>query len=102
MKPAASQPNHHQEIRALFDEYIELYASRDDRLTALFSEDFSGYTAGGRIMVTDRDQWVKVILQDFFRSTGAHTHRNARYFDAESNKAGRRCDGLFPHSPVGS
>lgn len=65
MKPAASQPNHHQEIRALFDEYIELYASRDDRLTALFSEDFSGYTAGGRIMVTDRDEWVKVILQDF-------------------------------------
>lgn len=52
-------------IRALFDEYIELYAARDDRLTAFFSEDFSGYTGGGSVLVTDRDEWVRITRQDF-------------------------------------
>lgn len=52
-------------IRALFDDYIELYASRDDRLTTLFSDNFSGFTGGGDTLVHDRSQWAKVTRQDF-------------------------------------
>ena len=58
-------PERHQLIRALFDEYIEMYASRDDRLTARFSENFSGYTGGGNFLVKDREEWVKITRQDF-------------------------------------
>lgn len=60
----------HNEIRALFDEYIDLYASRDDRLTSLFSEDFSGYTGGGDFLVTDHDEWVRITRQDFSQVPG--------------------------------
>ncbi len=64
------QPNRHRKIRALFDEYIELYASRDDRLTTRFSENFSGYTGGGDFLVKDRDAWVKITRQDFTQVQG--------------------------------
>ena len=57
-------------IRSLFDEYIEMYASRDDRLTARFSENFSGYTGGGNFLVTSRDEWVKITRQDFAQVPG--------------------------------
>jgi diguanylate cyclase (GGDEF)-like protein len=59
-----------QLIRALFDEYIEMYAARDDRLTARFSDNFSGYTGGGDFLVKDRDEWVKITRQDFAQVTG--------------------------------
>jgi diguanylate cyclase (GGDEF)-like protein/PAS domain S-box-containing protein len=49
----------------LFDEYIEMYASRDDRLTTLFSENFSGYTGSGDFLVKDRGEWVKITRLDF-------------------------------------
>lgn len=42
-----------------------MYASRDDRLTARFSDDFSGYTGGGAFLVKDRDEWKKITRQDF-------------------------------------
>lgn len=67
----------HHKIRALFDEYIRLYASRDDRLTTFFSEDFSGYTVGGSVLVTDRNEWVKIIQQDFSKMPG-HIHIDIR------------------------
>lgn len=54
-----------RQIRALFDEYIEMYAARDDRLIASFSECFSGYTGGGDFLVKDRAEWVKITCQDF-------------------------------------
>jgi len=57
-------------IRSLFDEYIELYASRDDRLTTLFSENFSGYAGGGSVLITDRDEWVRITRQDFSEVPG--------------------------------
>jgi len=57
-------------IRSLFDEYIEMYASRDDRLTQRFSEDFSGYTGGGNCLIKDRDEWVKITRQDFSQVQG--------------------------------
>ncbi len=41
-------------IRALFDDYIEMYAGRDDRLIHHFSENFSGYTGGGDFLVKQR------------------------------------------------
>jgi len=61
-----TMPTHrHQLIRALFDQYIEMYASRDDRLTEIFSENFSGYTGGGNFLVKDREAWVQITRQDF-------------------------------------
>jgi diguanylate cyclase (GGDEF)-like protein/PAS domain S-box-containing protein len=70
MTPIILHPDRHQKIRTLFDEYIELYASRDDRLITFFSEDFSGYTLGGSVLVTDRNEWVKIIQQDFSEVPG--------------------------------
>ena len=64
------RPEREQLIRSLFDEYIEMYAARDDRLTARFSEDFSGYTGSGDFLVKDKDQWVKITRQDFSQVTG--------------------------------
>lgn len=58
-----------QLIQSLFDAYIEMYASRDDRLTACFSESFSGYTGGGDFLVKDREAWVKITRQDFSQVT---------------------------------
>jgi diguanylate cyclase (GGDEF)-like protein/PAS domain S-box-containing protein len=57
-------------IRLLFDEYIEMYAARDDRLTSRFSENFSGYTGGGDFLVKDRDEWMKITRQDFSQVPG--------------------------------
>ncbi|MGV8899177.1 MAG: diguanylate cyclase domain-containing protein [Burkholderiaceae bacterium] len=57
-------------IQSLFDEYIELYAARDDRLTAHFSENFSGYAGSSGVLVKDRDEWVAVTRQDFAQVTG--------------------------------
>jgi PAS domain S-box-containing protein len=54
-----------QRIRQLFDDYLKMYSSRDDRLTALFSEDFSGFTGGGDFLVKDRKEWVAITRQDF-------------------------------------
>lgn len=55
----------HEEIRQLFDDYNRMYASRDDRLTSLFSEDFSGFTGGGDFLVKDREEWVAITRKDF-------------------------------------
>ena len=58
-------PERQQMIRALFDEYIEMYASRDDRLTERFSDNFSGYAGSSSVLVKDREEWIKVTRQDF-------------------------------------
>jgi len=55
----------YQKIRQLFDDYLRMYASRDDRLTTYFSEDFSGFTGGGDFLVKDREEWVAITRQDF-------------------------------------
>lgn len=70
MTSISLHPERHHQIRALFDEYIELYASRDDRLTRLFSEDFSGYTWGGNLLIKDRDEWINITRQDFSEVPG--------------------------------
>jgi len=57
-------------IRSLFDEYIEMYASRDDRLTARFSENFSGYAGSSDLLIQDRDEWIKVTRLDFAQVAG--------------------------------
>lgn len=64
------RPEREQLIRSLFDEYIEMYASRDDRLTARFSENFSGYAGSSDLLVKDRDEWVKVTRLDFSQVPG--------------------------------
>lgn len=64
------RPERQRLIRSLFEEYIEMYASRDPRLTEEFSENFSGYTGGGDFLVRDRNEWVKITRQDFSQVTG--------------------------------
>lgn len=63
-------PERESRIRALFEEYIEQYASRDDHLTTRFSDNFSGYTGGGSFLVKDRAEWVKITRQDFAQVPG--------------------------------
>jgi len=58
-------PSDQQTIRKLLDDYLQAYAARDDRLTASFSEDFSGFTGGGDVLVKDREAWVAITRQDF-------------------------------------
>ncbi len=55
----------YQIIRQLFDDYLRMYAGRDDRLTTHFSEDFSGFTGGGDFLVKNREEWVAITRQDF-------------------------------------
>lgn len=52
-------------IRSLFDDYIEMYAARDDRLTTRFSENFSGYAGSSDQLVTDREEWIRITRLDF-------------------------------------
>ena len=63
-------PERVRQICSLFDEYIEMYASRDPRLTQRFSENFSGYTGNGSILVKDRKEWTRIIQQDFAQVQG--------------------------------
>jgi len=58
-------PSDQQTIRALLDDYLRMYATRDDRLTGAFSEDFSGFTGGGDFLVKERGAWVDITRQDF-------------------------------------
>lgn len=57
-------------IRSLLDDYIEMYAGRDDRLTTRFSDNFSGHTGGGDFLVKDRQAWVNITRQDFAQVPG--------------------------------
>jgi len=59
------QTTRHRLIRSLFEQYIEMYASRNDQLTTRFSDNFSGYTGGGDFLVSDSAAWVKITRQDF-------------------------------------
>ena len=59
------KPERQQLIRSLFDEYIEMYASRDPRLIDRFSENFSGYAGSSDVLVTDRGEWIRITRQDF-------------------------------------
>jgi diguanylate cyclase (GGDEF)-like protein/PAS domain S-box-containing protein len=61
---AESLPDN-QKILQLFEDYLRMYSSRDDLLTAEFSEDFSGFTGGGDFLVKDKAEWVAITRQDF-------------------------------------
>lgn len=58
-------PSDGQIIRQMFDDYLRMYSTRDDRLTRFFSQDFSGFTGGDDFLVKDRDRWVAITRQDF-------------------------------------
>jgi diguanylate cyclase (GGDEF)-like protein/PAS domain S-box-containing protein len=64
------QSDRQAKIRALFEDYIEMYASRDARLTAHFSENFSGYAGSSDALIKDRDAWVAITRQDFEQVKG--------------------------------
>jgi len=58
-------PNDSKALRQLFDDYLQMYSSRDDLLTTHFSEDFSGFTGGGAFLVKNREEWIAITRQDF-------------------------------------
>ena len=64
-RPRTMNTHDQQEIRRLVDDYLRMYASRDDALTTHFSEDFSGFTGGGDFLVKDRQEWVAITRRDF-------------------------------------
>ena len=53
------------QLRQLFDDYLRMYSSRDDRLTSCFSKNFTGFTGGGNFLVKDTEQWITITRQDF-------------------------------------
>ncbi len=55
----------HQLIYSLFEEYIEMYAARDDRLVSHFSDNFSGYAGSSDVLITDKAEWIRITRQDF-------------------------------------
>jgi diguanylate cyclase (GGDEF)-like protein/PAS domain S-box-containing protein len=57
-------------IRQLFDEYIEMYAARDERLVRHFSQNFTGYTGSWGQLIQDRDEWIRITRQDFAQVPG--------------------------------
>ena len=63
-------PDRQSKLRALFDDYIEMYAARDDRLTARFSQNFTGYPGSGSRLIRDREEWVHITRQDFAQVPG--------------------------------
>lgn len=63
-------PDRQRRIRELFDEYIEMYAARDDRLTTRFSQNFSGYPGSGSRLIKDREEWIRITRQDFAQVPG--------------------------------
>lgn len=65
MDVCPTHPADYSALRQLFDDYLRMYASRDDRLTSYFSEDFSGFTGGGDFLVKDKAAWVAITRQDF-------------------------------------
>ena len=63
-------PERQRTIRELFDDYIEMYAARDDRLTARFSQSFTGYSGSDSRLIRDREEWVRITRQDFAQVPG--------------------------------
>ena len=59
-----------RKIRKLFDDYIEMYSARDDRLTARFSQSFTGYSGSDSRLIRDREEWVRITRQDFAQGPG--------------------------------
>jgi len=59
------RPERQTLIRALLDEYIAMYAGRDDRLTEKFSHTFNGFPGSGDCLIKDRETWVTITRQDF-------------------------------------
>ena len=49
----------------MFDDYLRMYANRDDSLTTHFSDDFSGFTGGGDFLVKDKAAWVAITSREF-------------------------------------
>ncbi len=63
-------PERQRKIRELFDDYIEMYAARDDRLTARFSQSVTGYSGSDSRLIRDREEWVRITRQDFAQVPG--------------------------------
>jgi hypothetical protein len=54
----------------LFNEYIEMYAARDERLTTRFSQNFTGYPGSGSQLIHNREEWIRITRQDFAQVPG--------------------------------
>jgi len=59
------QQDRQRRIRGLFEEYIQMYACRDERLTSCFSKNFTGFTGSWGRLIQDHDEWIRITRQDF-------------------------------------
>jgi hypothetical protein len=64
----------HSLIQKLLDEYIEMYASRDDHLTTRFSENFSGFAGSSDVLIKDRQAWMGDHAPGFCASDRANRY----------------------------
>ncbi len=60
-------PERERLARMLFDEYIGMYAARDQRLLDRFSENFSGFSGSSDKLVKTRADWIETTRQDFLQ-----------------------------------
>lgn len=63
--PDSTTTQRHLLIHSLFEEYITMYAARDEKLTSFFSENFSGYAGSSDLLITDKSEWIRITRQDF-------------------------------------
>lgn len=64
------QPDRQRRIRELYEEYIEMYSSRDERLITRFSESFTGFSGSSGRLIQDRDEWIRITRKDFAQVPG--------------------------------
>lgn len=64
------QQDRQLKLRQLFDQYIEMYAKRDPRLTAQFSQNFSGFTGSWGRLIKGHDEWIAITEQDYAQVPG--------------------------------
>lgn len=64
------QQDRQRMIRDLFDEYIKMYSQRDVRLATRFSQSFTGFTGSWGRLIQNRDEWIRITLQDFQQVPG--------------------------------
>lgn len=58
-------PERQQLIYSLFKKYIDMFSSRDERMGAYFSENFTGFSGSSDVMVTNKTQVLELIEQDY-------------------------------------
>lgn len=64
------QQDRQRQIRALFDAYIDMYATRDERLFSCFSQDITGFTGSSGRLIKNQEEFIRLTRKDFLQLPG--------------------------------